>query len=360
VGYFDLLRLPDGSYTKPGMRGYPSLEPVQALLLEAVRDMNLEGIKTAVDLTARGGAVALELERHGLLVWVREDSAAAWSALRKTGLLPREEKTDLSCAILSGERGNASVRALLRDAFIFTNPSGICLLTGDKDRGFDRYFNEAISLFGAGEILERSKGLRVGRLEKTNPDVPIPLPLPEVFDLTARGKTLRCATFPGTFSSGKLDAASRLLLEHLPTGSGRNVLDIGAGYGALSGFLALEGATVCLLEDDGPSVRSCHETLALNTVEARIVHSDVDAKLEPTETFDLIVTNPPFHVGSDLILDVALEFIRCAERRLEPGGEFWLVANHFLPYEREMARIGTVREVVREKGFKVLCVRREE
>jgi 16S rRNA (guanine1207-N2)-methyltransferase len=267
---------------------------------------------------------------------------------------------DLVTVILPGDRGNNAVREQFTDALRRISVGGRALVTGDKDRGFDRYFKEAITLFGTGEILERSKGLRVGRLEKTNPDASLPLPSPEVFDVTARGKTLRCAAFPGTFSSGKLDAASRLLLEHLPNGSGRNVLDIGAGYGALSGFLALEGATVCMLEDDGPSVRSCHETLALNTLEARVVHSDVDAKLEPTETFDLIVTNPPFHVGSDLILDVALEFIRCAERRLEVGGEFWLVANHFLSYEREMARIGTVREVVREKGFKVLSVRRGE
>ena len=358
MGYFDLLRLPDGSYTKPGMRGYPGLEPMQALLLEVIRDMNLEGVKTAVDLTARGGAVALELEQRGLLVWVCEDSAAAWSALRKTGLLPWEDKTDLSCAILPGERGNASVRAVLRDAFVFTNPNGLCLLAGDKDRGFDRYFKEAITLFGMGEILERSKGLRVGRLQKTNPDVLLPVPSPEVFDVTARGQTLHCAAFPGTFSSGKLDAASRLLLEHLPHGTTHRVLDVGAGYGVLGGFLALEGATVTMLEADASSVQSCQQTLTLNRLDGRAVFSDVDSALDPSETFDLIVTNPPFHVGSDLILDVALEFIRCAERRFEVGGEFWLVANHFLPYEREMARIGTVHEVAREKGFKVLCLRR--
>ena len=56
-------------------------------------------------------------------------------------------------------------------------------------------------------------------------------------------------------------------------------------------------------------------------------------------------------------LDIALEFIRASERHLAPGGEVWVVANHFLPYEREMARIGTVREVARGQGFKVLAVR---
>jgi 16S rRNA (guanine1207-N2)-methyltransferase len=401
VGYFDLKRLSDGSCTKPGMRGYPGLDPMQELMLEVVQDMDLGGIETVIDLAARGGAVALELQRRGLDVHASDPSAAACLALWKTGIDSHtdfDNPVDMICTILSADRGNALVRQELWVACNWTRNGGICLIVGDKDRGFDRYFKEARVIFGEGEILERSRGLRVARLVKTRLEK-ISLPKPsktarEHFFVDARGQSLLCAAFPGTFSSGKLDPASKLLLEHLPHGSGRrllgpeeanlgftgrHVLDIGAGYGVLGGFLALEGASVTMLESDLMSVHSCTKTIDLNhlnfpefetldeayerarrnpNLKHRVLFSDVDSVLDPSEKFDLIVSNPPFHVGSDLILDVALEFIRCAERRLTPGGEFWLVANHFLPYEREMARIGVVREVARERGFKVLTVKK--
>ncbi len=359
VGYFDLKSLSDGSYTKPGMRGYPGLDPMQELMLEVVQDVDLAGVKRALDLTARGGALALELQRRGIEVSVRDSSATALNVLRQAGLTQESARdADLVCAILPADRGNTLVRETVREAFEYTRAGGACLIAGDKDRGFDRYFKEARTLFGKGEILERTRGLRVARLEKTSSVAPPSAPEPEPFTIEARGFTLSCAAFPGAFSSGKLDAASRLLLEHLPSGTDRKVLDIGAGYGVLGGFLALDGATVTLLEDDAFSVQSCRATLELNNLKGRALHSDVDSALEPPEKFDLIVTNPPFHVGSDLILDVALEFIRCAERHLTPGGEFCLVANHFLPYEPEMARIGVVHEVARERGFKVLMVKK--
>ncbi len=374
MGYFDLKRLQDGSYTKPGMRGYPGLDPMQELLLEVVRDMDLEGVKRALDITGRGGALALELDRKGLDRVVATNSSAAErtaleAALIGSGAVPdgfvwydmraiEAEKNDLVCLILPADRGNDLVRHLVWTALEYTRIGGRALIVGDKDRGFDRYFKEARTVFGGGEILERTRGLRVARLEKTNISESPYTHKTEPFSIEARGQTLSCAAFPGTFSSGKLDPASKLLLEHLPNGAGRRALDIGAGYGVLGGFLALEGASVTMLEDDFFGAASSQLTLTLNDLEGRVLHSDVDSALEPDARFDLIVANPPFHVGADLILDVAQEFIRCAERRLAAGGEFWLVANHFLPYEPEMARIGAVREVARERGFKVLTVKK--
>jgi 16S rRNA (guanine1207-N2)-methyltransferase len=136
------------------------------------------------------------------------------------------------------------------------------------------------------------------------------------------------------------------------------VLDIGAGYGALGVTLALQGATVTMLESDAPSVQSCVDTLALNSVTGTVLHSDVDARLESNARFDWVVMNPPFHVGRDLKLEVALEFIAAAGRRVKSGGELWLVANHFLPYEPALASLGVLEVVTVERGFKLLRVTR--
>ncbi len=363
--YFQTKLLKDGSITKPGVRGFGYLDPAQALLISTLPQLELAG--SVLDLTARGGALALEFYNQGLEVAALEVSQAAVTALaltaEKTGfkvLKPAQvfdltTQFDLVCLILPADRGNSLVRFWCDRAFAFTKPGGRVLVAGDKDKGFERYFKEAKHFFGNAEILERSKGLRVGFLEKILTDSPIQ-PESERFTIEARGLKLECEALPGVFSSGKLDAASKVLLEHLPNAGAKRVLDIGAGYGALGGMLALEGGSVTLLEDDWFSVQSIERTLNLNNLNARVLHSDVDSSLEKDAKFDLIVMNPPFHVGKDVILDVALEFIEAAKRHLAKHGEIWLVSNHFLPYEQPLASLGRVREVARDRGFKVLVV----
>ncbi len=356
MSYFNLKPLEGGALTKPGVPGYPRLEPAQVLLLEALENTDLTGVMSAVDLSARGGAVALALQARGLSVSATDSSAAALTCLAQTSLsrvLP--EQADLICAILNGERGNARVFQTINEVWQRTRAGGVALLAGDKDKGFERYFKRAVEIFGDGEIIARGNGFRAARLEKTNLEAPADLE-PERFTIEARGRALACVAHPGAFASGKLDAASALLLEHLPSGANRHVLDIGAGYGALGGFLGLEGAKVTMLEDDALSVASLEDTMRANSIEARVLHSDVDSALEGDAKFDLVVMNPPFHVGKALRLDVALEFIHAAQRHLTNGGEVWLVANHFLPYEEPMRALGPMREVARARGFKVLTV----
>jgi len=79
----------------------------------------------------------------------------------------------------------------------------------------------------------------------------------------------------------------------------------------------------------------------------------------PGATFDLIATNPPFHLGRQQTMEVALQFIAGAARALRPGGRFYLVANRFLPYDHAIATaFGNVREVAGDGRYKILkgCV----
>ena len=349
--YFDVLTLNAGGFSKPGLPSFPWLEPSVELLLEALAGQNFG---TVTDLSARGGTVALALQAAGAKVVVSDSSAAALSCLAQTKLpLGVFDNADCVLAILSGERGNARVTHTILEAWRCCKAGGVAYLAGDKDKGFERYFKQAKSIFGTGEIVARGKGFRVGRLEKINLETPAPAEVQQ-FSVQSRGQTLHAVAHAGTFASGKLDAASALLLEHLPHGGGRTVLDIGAGYGVLSGFLALEGASVTLLEDDALSVQSSLETLQANALNGTVLHSDVDSALAPKAKFDLIVINPPFHVGKDVRLDVALEFIAAADRHATKNAQIYLVANHFLPYEAPLARLGQLETVVKAHGFKVL------
>jgi 16S rRNA (guanine1207-N2)-methyltransferase len=354
--YWAWRTLEGRALTKPGIPGYPHLEPAQMLLLEALE--NVQGTGRAVDLSARGGAVALRLRDLGWSVGATDDSAASVLALRELGLEDDGGNANLVCAMLEGERGNARVAAQLHTAWTRLSSGGALYLAGDKDKGFERYLKGAVQAFGAGEVVARGKGFRVARLEKRTLEPP-PAPEAQHFTIQARGLEVACVALPGVFAAGKLDAASALLLEHIPDCSGLSVLDLGAGYGALGATLALEGARVAMLENDAPSAQSCLGTLHANGLEARVLHSDVDAALEPDAKFQRIVTNPPFHVGRDLKLEVAGEFIHAAARRLLPGGDLWLVANHFLPYEALMAEVGRVETVAQARGFKVLHAQRK-
>ncbi len=351
--YFDFLPLQNGALTKPGLPSFPWLELSQVLLLEALEK---EKLGSVMDLSARGGAVALALAANGAKVMVSDSSAAALSCLAKTALeIGIQENADTVIAILNGERGNARVMHTILESWHCCKAGGTVFLAGDKDKGFERYLKQAKTIFGAGEIIARGKGFRVAKLEKTLLEIPEALE-PLIFAVEARGQTLQAVAHAGTFASGKLDAASALLLEHLPSGAGRMVLDIGAGYGVLSGFLALEGAKISLLEDDALSVQSCTDTLKANGLTGTVLHSDVDSALEKTAKFDLIVMNPPFHVGKEMRIDVALEFIAAAKRHATKNTEIFLVANHFLPYETPFASLGKLETVVNAKGFKVLKV----
>lgn len=60
-----------------------------------------------------------------------------------------------------------------------------------------------------------------------------------------------------------------------------------------------------------------------------------------------------------MVLDVALEFLAAASRRLKPGGTLYLVANEPLPYETPLREIGPSRELARAGGFKVLAATRD-
>lgn len=353
--YWSWRTLPSGALTKPGIAGYPHLEPAQDLMLEVLED--LTGTGQALDLSARGGAVALRLRENGWRVAATDDSAAGLAGLQKLALTDTGGAADLVCLMLNAERGNARVAAQLAHAWSRTAAGGVLLLAGDKDKGFERYSKQAVQVFGQGEIVGRGNGYRVARIVKTRLEPPV-IPAAQLFAFSARGLTVNCSAQPGVFAAGKLDAASAVMLEHLPSAAGKRVLDIGAGYGALGVTLALEGASVTMLESDAPSVQSCTDTLALNGLTGTVLHSDVDASLSSKARFDWVVINPPFHVGTDLKLEVALEFIAAAGRHLNKGGEIWLVANHFLPYETALTSLGALEVVTVERGFKLLHVTR--
>lgn len=347
--------------TKPGVRGFPGVEAAQELLAQTMRKDRVSG--EVLDLTAAGGLLG---SLPGVTLRAVEGSAAALTALDAAGYEPHAavpgdalterwpERARTVALTLAGDRGNAYVLAQLAWAHAQTPPGGTLYLAGDRDKGFDRYVRAAGAAFGTGETVARDGGMRVARLVRRPGPTP---PLPEAEQYAAFG--VQVVGLPGVFSAGKADRATALLLDTLGEQdlAGQHVLDLGCGAGLIGVWAARRGANVTLVDGDLQSVRSSRLTLEASGLSGEVIHSDVDSALGD-RTFDLILTNPPFHVGRGVVLDVAREFLAAASRRLRPGGTLYVVANEPLPYEAPLREIGPSRELARTGGFKVLAATR--
>ncbi|WP_161882025.1 class I SAM-dependent methyltransferase [Deinococcus alpinitundrae] len=363
AGYFQILpaALPPRlarltALTKPGVRGAPDVDAAQVLLAETLLKARIKG--EVLDLSAMGGLIA---SLPGVTLRAAEGSAPALAVLQAAGInavaaIPGDplERAPTVTLILAGDRGNAYAQAQVSWAHACTPPGGILYLAGDRDKGFDRYVRAAGAAFGSGETIARDGGMRVAKLVRRPGPTP-PQPPAETY----KYEDLKVVALPGVFSAGKADKATALLLRTLDDldVSGKAVLDLGCGAGLIGAWAARRGGMATLTDADLSSVRSAEQTLAANQLTGETLHSDVDAALGERR-FDLILSNPPFHVGRGVVLDVAAEFLKTAERRLKPGGAAYYVANDFLPYEKLLTGWASVTEVVRESGFKVLRAER--
>ena len=170
---------------------------------------------------------------------------------------------------------------------------------------------------------------------------------------------------PGVFAWDRVDAASRLLAEHLPADLQGAVADLGAGWGYL-GMQVLARcprmASLDLYEADARALELARANLAAMEGGARVPLEfhwrDVAAGLGAAR-YDAIVCNPPFHAqGAGERVDLGRAFIAAAADALRPGGRLWLVANRHLPYEAALAdRFDAPREVAGRDGFKVVEAR---
>ncbi|MEG3638320.1 class I SAM-dependent methyltransferase [Magnetococcus sp. PR-3] len=166
------------------------------------------------------------------------------------------------------------------------------------------------------------------------------------------------ATRPGLFSWAEPDPASLMLLEALQGHAAYHLLDWGCGCGLIGTTLAKREPTLQVtLSDDMVRATLCSaETAQLNGVTERchMVLEDGIGSILQRQSFDTVVTNPPFHRGQSLNRAVAERFIQHATEILERKGTLWLVANGFLDYGPLLKEaFATVEVALRDTKFVV-------
>jgi 16S rRNA (guanine1207-N2)-methyltransferase len=163
---------------------------------------------------------------------------------------------------------------------------------------------------------------------------------------------------PGLFAWDRLDAASQLLVEHLPPDLSGHGADLGAGYGYLSAELCARcvGVTALdLFEADARALELARINLATASTRVTLGFHWHDVSTGLPGRYDFIVSNPPFHVGRLDVPGLGRAFITAAARALLPGGRLLLVANRHLPYEDLLgASFAQVRRVAVRDGFKLI------
>lgn len=370
--------------SKPGVFGHGGVDPSLLLLARHVRaeagdvvvNLNCRNglLGSALALSANAGRVVLA-DRNVLAV---EAASCTLAANGATGVEVHvghgaAAVPDISATVVAIRmpQERLALLQLLHDAFTLLQVGGHCYLAGATNEGAKTASRTVARLFGNVATVAVESGhrlLRATKLAGTIADADAPAsPYLDAAAFHEQTQELRGGPYifssrPGVFSWDHLDEATALLVEHMEVRADDRVLDLGCGYGVLgvvAGRIAREHP-VTMLDVDSEAVRSAArsaESAGLGT--ARVVGSDA-ASAVLQESFDLVVTNPPFHVGKTTDLSVPIQFIADAFAVLGPGGRLNLVANRTLPYEGAIRYLfGNVVTVHDGRRFKVLSATKQ-
>ncbi|MGH2496603.1 MAG: methyltransferase [Ktedonobacteraceae bacterium] len=243
---------------------------------------------------------------------------------------------------------NAWIQYGLQLAAYALKPGGRLYAQGAKDRGILSLAKHMQTLFGNVETLKISKGERVicSTVSATTRNA--------IADATEDA----IQRVPTLFAGGKMDEGTRLLVEALEVRVTDVALDLGCGAGFIGAYIARHATKgqVTMVDASLAAVDAARRMIEQNGLtNAQVLPGDGTQDLLE-QRFDLVVTNPPFHIGGIQTTKIAERFIREAAQALRPRGRFYLVANRFLKYEPTMREcFKVVEEVAGNTRFKVLC-----
>ena len=163
----------------------------------------------------------------------------------------------------------------------------------------------------------------------------------------------------GAFAGTRVDIGTRFLLGMLGEAKpdAASAIDLGCGTGVVAAALAVArpGITVLATDQSAAAVASASATADANGVADRVsVLRDDGLAAQADASAELILLNPPFHVGATVHTGAALRLFEQAARVLAPGGELWTVFNSHLGYRPILNRlVGPTRQAARNAKFTI-------
>ncbi|VXB20193.1 Ribosomal RNA large subunit methyltransferase G [Arthrobacter sp. 9V] len=355
------------------------LPDVEAENLQAFDATDRLLLETAADLLAPDTKVVVIGDRYGALtlgalaglgvghVRVNQDLFTGRLALKRnaasSGLdglftehpLGRELLDEADVVLLQLPKSLAELEEIADAVARFAAPHAV-LLAGGRVKHMSLGMNAVLERYFSSvqpQLARRKSRVLMARDPKS---ISVELPFPVVETLPELGITV-CA-HGAAFSGARLDIGTRYLLtfmDRMPPA--RRAVDLGCGTGILATMYALRHpeARVVATDQSAAAVSSAKATAAANGLGGRVVviHDDAMSTLEPGSA-DLILLNPPFHLGASVHAGAALKMFQAAARVLAPGGELWTVYNSHLQYRAALERqIGPTVEEGRNPKFTV-------
>lgn len=270
--------------------------------------------------------------------------------------------------IILSPKGRDLARAQLWSLAQSLIPGGRIYIMGGNNEGIKSIIDDASQLFEGVHLLMNKHRVRLaeGLQPAHRPAYPADWATAPTQPQTQQWETpagpLKVGVMPGVFGWHGLDEGTALLLaqpELMQKATGAAVLDVGCGTGVIGAALAPYAATVHCTDSNLLAVACAQYTQHINQLEQMTVSAGDVYNALAGQSFDLIVSNPPFHQGFALSQMAAHTLIMQAPQYLRPGGSLILVANAFLPYETLLRdALGQVRTLAQNNRYKILSAQR--
>lgn len=165
---------------------------------------------------------------------------------------------------------------------------------------------------------------------------------------TLEYKDQKYQQYLGVFSADHIDYATQFFLEHIKVeDTDLKILDLASGNGIIGNEILKSnpGVEIHFLDDSLLATASAE----LN-VKGKNVHHHQNNELVnfSDHTFDLIVSNPPFHFEYEVNIQIPLRLFKGSHRCLKEGGCLQLVASQHLNYKTHLEKIFSKVEVLAE------------
>ena len=373
--------MPEFSYSR--LRRWPDVEAdnLQAydatdlLLVERALAMSADAGITGAEIAVIGdeyGAITLALIDAGVHgIRVHQDLATGRRALGRNAEelgLAGFHAHELDAELLAGARlvlvqlpKSLAELEQIADAVARWAAPEVQLVAGGRVKHMTLAQNEVLAARFA--LVQAQRAERKSRLIVAVEPLPVPDEPP--FPVVVQHEGFALAAFGGAFAGARIDIGTRVLLDVLGSGALRaspgsgspTVIDLGCGTGALAVSFALAHPSAMVIATDrsAAAVASARATVAANGLVDRITvtHDDAGSELGAASA-DVVLLNPPFHLGASVHTGAATRLFEAAARLLRPGGELYTVYNSSLGYRAELSRlVGATEQLHRTPKFTV-------